>query len=212
MKKKSVLIVVDLQNDFVTGGNLAVKDGEKIVDVVNNLLPKFDLVIFTQDWHPENHKSFASQHEGKNPFDVIDLNGINQCLWPDHCVQNTPGADLLSTIDFGKIKDKFYIFKKGLDIEVDSYSGFYDNNSKNSTGLAEFLNEQAVSDVFVCGLALDYCVAYTAIDATMEAFNTTVVIDATKSIGDITEALMNFKEAGVKVIESWELDLFKLTN
>ena len=211
MNFKKCLIVVDVQNDFVPSGSLPVEEGDKIIEVVNKLLSLYDIVIFTQDWHPSNHKSFASQHEGKNVFETIDLNGIQQTLWPDHCVQNTPGAELHKDIDFNKITGNFYIFKKGTDSEVDSYSGFYDNDKRNSTGLAEFLNEQEVTDVLVCGLALDYCCKYTAIDSAMEGFNTTVIIDATRAISkDLTQTMQELKEANVKIIESWELPLFNL--
>jgi nicotinamidase/pyrazinamidase len=211
MKKVKALIIVDAQNDFMPGGALAVKEGDRIIPVINSLLPKFDLVIFTKDWHPSNHKSFASQHEGAKEFDMIDLNGLDQVLWPDHCVQNTPGADLHPDIDFGKIKGDFYIFKKGMDPETDSYSGFYDNGRKNSTGLKEFLEERGVAQTYICGLALDYCVSYTAIDSAMEGFKTCVIEDATKSIDpDINEVLKNFREAGVSFIESWELDMYNL--
>ena len=210
MKNKRCLIVVDLQNDFLPNGSLAVEEGDKIIDVINKLLPLFELVVFTQDWHPADHKSFASQHEGKNVFDNIELNGLQQTLWPDHCIQNTNGAELSKDINFKDVKD-FYIFKKGTDPEVDSYSGFYDNGRKNSTGLAEFLNEQGVTDVFVCGLATDYCVGFTAIDSAMEGFNTTVIIDASRAISkDLIPTFESFKQAGVKIVESWELPIYNL--
>jgi len=212
MKNKSVLLVIDVQNDFLPGGSLAVKDGDKIIDIINKMLPSFDLVVFTQDWHPANHKSFASQYEDKNIFDIVDLNGTQQTLWPDHCIQNTKGAEITNSIDLSKIKDKFYIFKKGTDVEVDSYSGFYDNNKKNSTGLAEFLNEQEITDVFVCGLAFEFCVAFTAIDSANEGFNTIVIKDATKAISeDVSKTMYEFLDADVKMIESWELELYNVT-
>lgn len=211
MIKKKVLIVVDAQNDFMPGGALPVEDGDQIIPVINSLLPKFDLVIFTKDWHPVNHKSFVNQHEGRGLYETIDLNGLSQVLWPEHCVQNTPGADIHSDIDFSKCKGDFYIFKKGMDPEVDSYSGFYDNGRKNSTELKEFLDEREVTEVYVCGLALDYCVAYTAIDSAMEGFKTCVIEDATRAIGsDINEVLGHFLEADVDFIESWELDIYNL--
>jgi len=211
MKNRKALIVVDVQNDFMPGGALAVSGGDEIIPVINSLLPKFDLIIFTKDWHPQDHKSFASQHEGKSVFDQIDLNGLDQVLWPDHCVQDTPGADLHSGIDFDKINGDFYFFKKGMDSEVDSYSGFYDNGRKNSTCLKEFLEEREVAEVYVVGLALDYCVSYTAIDAAMEGFKTAVIEDGTRSINpDINEVLQNFHEAGVAFVESWELEMYNL--
>jgi len=211
MKNRKALIIVDAQNDFMPGGALAVPEGDRIISVINSLLPKFDLIIFTKDWHPYNHKSFASQHEGKEIYDSVDLNGLSQVLWPDHCIQDTPGADLHPGIDFGKINGDFYFFKKGMDPEVDSYSGFYDNGRKNSTGLKEFLDERGVAEVYVVGLALDYCVSYTAIDAAMVGFKTAVIEDGTRSISpDINEVLQNFHEAGVSFIESWELEMYNL--
>jgi nicotinamidase/pyrazinamidase len=212
MKNKTALIVVDVQNDFLPGGPLEVSEGDRIIPTINKLLPKFDLIIFTKDWHPANHKSFASQHEGKNAFDLVDLNGLDQVLWPDHCVRGTPGADIHEGIDFGRIKGSFYIFKKGNDSEVDSYSAFYDNGRKNSTGLKEFLDLLDIKENFICGLALDYCVEYTAIDSAMEGFDTVVIKDATRSLNeDITDTLNKFQEAGVKMIESWELDIYNTT-
>lgn len=213
MKNKNVLIVVDAQYDFMPGGALAVENGDKIVPVINKLLPNFDLIIFTKDWHPANHKSFASQHDDKNPFDMIDLNGLDQVLWPDHCVQKTRGSDIHDNIDFGKIKGDFYIFKKGMDPEVDSYSGFYDNGRINSTGLKDFLEERGITKTFICGLALDFCVEYTAIDSAMEGFDTVLIKDGTRSLKpNIDDTLQKFREAGVKLIESWELDLYNTTN
>jgi len=211
MKNIKALIIVDAQNDFMPGGALTVNDGDGIIPVINSLLPKFDLIIFTKDWHPENHKSFASQHEGKSPYEMIDLNGLNQVLWPEHCVQNTPGSDLHKDLDLGAIQGDFYIFKKGTDPEVDSYSGFYDNDRKNSTGLKEFLDERGVAQIYICGLALDYCVSATAIDSAMGGFKTCVIEDATRSIDpNINEVIENFHEAGVAFIESWELDMYNL--
>lgn len=211
-KHNKVLLIIDAQYDFVPGGSLAVPEGDKIIPVINDLLPKFNLIIFTKDWHPANHKSFASQHEGKNQFEEIELNGLPQVLWPDHCVQNTRGSDIHEGINFEKINGDFYIFKKGMDAEVDSYSGFYDNGRKNSTGLAEFLNEKNVSKVFVTGLALDFCVAFTSIDSALEGFDTVVIKDATRSISKDNEerVFKEFDEVGIKIIESWELPLFNL--
>lgn len=212
MKRKNALIVVDVQRDFLPGGSLAVPDGDKVIPVINELLSKFDLIIFTQDWHPENHKSFASQHEGKQVFDTIMLNGQSQVLWPDHCVQYTPGAEITPDIKLGKCKKDFYVFKKGMGPEVDSYSAFYDNGRANSTELSEFLTAWGVTNVYVVGLALDYCVAYTAIDAALEGFKTCVIEDATKAISpDINDVLKQFNEAGVDFIQTWELDMYNLT-
>lgn len=201
MKNKQALIIVDAQNDFMPGGSLAVPNGNEIIPVINALLPNFELIIFTQDWHPENHKSFASQHKDKKVYDKINLNGLDQILWPDHCIQNSYGANIHKEIDLGKITGNFYIFKKGMDPEVDSYSGFYDNGKKNSTGLAEFLKERDVKTVNIVGLALDFCVAYTAIDAASEGFKTFVIADGTRAITKSDKEMNElFKNNNVKFI------------
>lgn len=207
---KKALIVVDLQNDFMPGGSLAVPEGDKIIPVINELISKFNLVIFTKDWHPANHKSFASQHEEKNAFETIDLNGVKQVLWPDHCVQNTPGADFHKDLDFSKIKKDFYIFKKGMDPEVDSYSGFYDNERKNSTGLNEFLNKLGVKETYICGLAGDYCCKYTAMDSAEQGFDTYFITDAIKYIGDIKNTQNELFWFDVSQIDSTYLNFKKL--
>jgi len=197
------LIVVDPQNDFMPGGSLAVKDGNQIVPVINKLTKSglFDLVIFTKDWHPSNHKSFASQHEGKNLFDVIDLNGIDQVLWPDHCVQDTEGSMFHKDIDMNI--PNLYIFKKGMNTEVDSYSGFLDNDHKSSTGLTEFLKEKGVYETYILGIAGDYCVKYTAIDSSSEGFDTYVIMDGVRSItDDITPVLDELRDNSVIIIDS----------
>jgi len=197
------LIVVDPQNDFMPGGSLAVKVGNQIVPVINKLTKSglFDLVIFTKDWHPSNHKSFASQHEGKNLFDVIDLNGIDQVLWPDHCVQDTEGSMFHKDIDMNI--PNLYIFKKGMNTEVDSYSGFLDNDHKSSTGLTEFLKEKGVYETYIMGIAGDYCVKYTAIDSSSEGFDTYVIMDGVRSItDDITPVLDELRDNSVIIIDS----------
>jgi len=196
---KKSLIVVDVQYDFLEEGNLEVKDSNKIIPVINQLIQKgeFDILIFTKDWHPSDHKSFASQYENKNVFDVINLNGIQQVLWPDHCIQNTRGSDIHDDVIVGMTNS--YIFKKGMDTEMDSYSAFFDNDHKSSTGLSEFLKENDVNEVVVCGLALDYCVKYTAIDSVNEGFDTTLLLDATQSIAqDIKPHLEEMKNNGIK--------------
>jgi nicotinamidase/pyrazinamidase len=195
------LIVVDIQNDFCPGGSLPVLEGDKIIPVINNLLPNFDLIIFTKDWHPQDHKSFASNNENINIFSEFDLNGSSQVAWPDHCIQNTFGSDFHRDLDFGKIKKDFYIFKKGMDPEVDSYSAFYDNGKKNSTGLSEFMKERNVTEIFICGLALDFCVSYTAIDSALEGFESTVIIDACRSINpDINPTIQKLLKTGINII------------
>ena len=209
------LIVVDAQYDFMPaseeeyakemGGALAVNDGDKIVPIINDLLPEFDLVIFTKDWHPEDMEAFASNHKGKAPFDTYKVNGKEDTLWPDHCVANTPGARIHEDINFGLIKGKFYIFKKGLEKDYHPYSGF------GGTGLADFLRDKNIHQVFICGLALDYCVRDTALDAVREGFDTVVVENATKPINpDINDLLQDFANLDIKMIDSWELPLFNL--
>ena len=158
----------------------------------------YDLVIFTKDWHPANHKSFASQHEGKSLFSVIDLNGIDQVLWPDHCVQDTLGTEFHKDIDLNI--PNLYIFKKGINSEVDSYSGFFENDHNTSTGLGEFLKEKEITDVHIVGLAFDYCVCYTAADSFKEGFKTTVLMNGVKSISDdLMPTLKIFEKEGVDV-------------
>ena len=192
------LIIVDMQNDFMPGGNLAVSGGNEIVSRINEIQKKFDIVVATQDWHPANHKSFASQHEGKNPFDVIDLNGLEQTLWPDHCVQGTTGANFHKDLNTNKIEA---IFRKGTNPEIDSYSGFFDNGRKKATGLHGYLQERKVSSVFVCGLAADFCVYYTAMDALSLGYNTTILDESVKAIDPVNyiDLKDNFREKGGQI-------------
>lgn len=173
------LIIVDIQNDFVAGGSLEVPFGEQIVPLVNELSEKFDLVVATQDWHPPNHKSFASSHAGKKPFEKIMLGGLEQVLWPDHCIQGTSGAAFHPDLRLDHVEA---IFRKGMDPEIDSYSGFYDNGHKKSTGLTGYLKDRAVNTIYVCGLAGDYCVYYTAKDSMTAGFKTFLIEDATRAI------------------------------
>ena len=198
------LIIVDIQNDFIPGGSLPVEDGESIIPLVNEIQSKFELVVATQDWHPHDHKSFASMHEGKKPFDVIELNGLTQVLWPDHCVQNSAGADFHPALHTSRIEA---IFRKGMDPEIDSYSGFFDNGHRKSTGLAGYLRERAVQEVYVCGLAADYCVYFTALDALREQFRTFYIKDATRYIDEkgFKNALSTLAAGGAMVIHSTEV-------
>ena len=195
------LILVDIQNDFVAGGRLEVPSGEQIVPLVNEVARKFPLVVATQDWHPKDHKSFASNHPGKNPFDVITLGGLEQVLWPDHCVQGSRGAAFHPTLEMDSVEA---IFRKGMDPEIDSYSGFFDNGHKKSTGLRGYLQDRRVESVFVCGLAGDYCVFYTAKDALDSGFDTYLIEDATRAISK--EGFLKAKEGiralGGKIIYS----------
>ena len=175
------LLIVDIQNDFLPGGRLAVNQGDTIIPDINSIQPYFDIVIATQDWHPENHKSFAKNHIGKKEFETVDLNGLPQVLWPVHCVQGSYGAQFAGTLHTHAVSA---IIRKGMNPEVDSYSGFYDNGKRNATGLSGLLNELQVHDVYVCGLAADYCVYYTAKDAVQNGFNTFFIEDATRAIDE----------------------------
>lgn len=213
---KKALIVVDVQNDFCPGGSLAVPEGDKVVPVINDLLPKFDLIIFTKDWHPQNHFGFASNHKNVKPFEhlmvlestggfggVMDINGPKVDLgimWPDHCVQNTPGADIHPGIKFENCPKEFFIFKKGEDPQKQGYSAF------EIKDLAGFLDGKEITQLFVCGLALDYCVKSTAMDAAKAGFEVAVIEDACASIDpNINPVLEEFNKEGIAFIESWEI-------
>ncbi|TQI69476.1 nicotinamidase/pyrazinamidase [Gramella sp. Hel_I_59] len=173
------LVLIDIQNDFMPGGALAVENGDEIVPLVNDLQKKFDLVIATQDWHANGHSSFASAHQDAEVFDLMKLNGLDQVLWPDHCVQNTKGAEFHPELETNSIET---IFRKGTDLAIDSYSGFYDNAHLKSTGLSGYLKDKGVQNVYFAGLAADYCVAYSVLDSIAEGFNTTLIEDATRAI------------------------------
>lgn len=204
------LILVDIQNDFLPGGALAVPDGDRIIPIVNSLQPMFPLVVATQDWHPANHGSFAANHPGKHLFDQIQLNGLPQTLWPIHCVQGTAGAELAPALNRGRIAK---IFPKGTDSGIDSYSGLFDNGHRKSTGLGEWLKAQGVTEVFVCGLATDYCVKFTALDAAQMGFKTSFVEDASRGVNlqpnDVQNAIAEMNRAGIKTIRSDDLLYFK---
>jgi nicotinamidase/pyrazinamidase len=173
------LILIDVQNDFMPYGALPVPEGDQIVPVINKIIHNFELVVATQDWHPQNHISFASNHYGKKPFDVIDLEGFPQTLWPNHCVQGTEGAEFHPKLETKPIEA---IFRKGVNSKIDSYSGFYDNLHKRSTGLAGYLREKQAKDLYFVGLAADYCVYYSILDALQEGFNVFLIEDATRPI------------------------------
>ncbi len=173
------LIIVDIQNDFLKNGSLAVPNGNEVIPVINELQKEFDLIVATQDWHPADHKSFAAEHPGKKEFEIIDLNGLSQVLWPVHCVQGSFGAKFHKDLETHKIEA---IFRKGMDREIDSYSGFYDNGKRKNTGLFGYLKDRKTSEVFVCGLAADFCVYFTANDALELGFPTTIIESATKPI------------------------------
>lgn len=196
----TALIIVDLQNAFVPSGALA--GGDLIVPRVNAIQNKFDRVVATQDWHPANRGSFAKNHPGKKIGDVIDLTGLPQILWPVHCVQNTPGAELVAALDRSRIAR---IFQKGTDPGIDSYSGFFDNGHRRSTGLDDWLRREGVEEVFICGLATDYCVKFTALDARKLGFKTTLIADACAGVNlnpdDSNAAIAEMKKVGVKILE-----------
>ena len=203
----TALIVVDLQNDFVAGGALAVPDGDAVVPIVNRLMEHHFYDVFaTQDWHPSNHGSFAANHPGKRVGDVIELDGLPQMLWPVHCVQNSHGAEFVPALRTNLIPLKI---QKGTDPMVDSYSGFFDNGHRRSTGLGEALRARGVQSVFVCGLATDYCVKFTALDAVAAGFNVTLIEDACRGVelkpGDITAAIGEMRRTGVKIVRSADI-------
>ncbi len=200
------LILVDIQNDFCPGGALAVADGDDVVPVANALARRFDLVVATQDWHPRDHGSFAANHPGTEPGQVIDLNGLDQVLWPVHCVQESDGAAFHADLDASQVTE---VFRKGTDPGIDSYSGFYDNGHRKATGLADYLRDKGVDTVYVLGLATDYCVKFTALDAISEGFDTFLVEDGCRGVelqpGDAERAIDQMREAGVTILSSTDL-------
>ena len=202
----NALIIVDVQYDFLPGGALAVPGGDQIIPVINRLIPEFEYVVATKDWHPPDHGSFAANHKGKKVGDVIDLNGLEQILWPVHCVQGTHGAEIAKDIDRDAIQE---IFNKGTDPAIDSYSGFFDNGHRKSTGLADFLKVHGVTEVYITGLAGDYCVKYTALDARREKFITFLIKDATRAINQhndgFSNAIEEMKGSGVKILDSRDI-------
>lgn len=197
IKPDDVLVVVDMQYDFLPGGNLAVTGGDEIVPLINTLAKKFTNVVFTQDWHPADHVSFASQHPGKAPFDTMELPYGTQVLWPDHCVWNSHGAALSADLD---IPHGQLVIRKGYNRQIDSYSGFQEADRQTLTGLAGYLNERDVGRLYVVGLATDFCVGWTAMDAAAGGFDVTVIEDATRAIdngGSLAKAWADMDEAGV---------------
>ena len=198
---KDVLVVVDVQNDFCGGGALEVPNGDEVVPVINGLIEKFDHVVFTQDWHPMGHGSFASTHNAQ-PFSALNVSYGIQTLWPDHCVQGTPGAELHRDLNTttGEL-----IIRKGFRSHVDSYSAFFENDQTTQTGLKGYLNERGLSRVHTCGLATDFCVAFSAIDAVRCGFESIVVEDACRAInvdGSLEHAMAMMQQTGVKMAAS----------
>src|SRR5215831_11224571 len=202
---QDVLLVVDVQNCFIPGGSLAVKEGDQIIPIINRMAPAFEHVILTQDWHTPGHISFASSHPGKKPFDTVSLPYGTQVLWPDHCVQGTEGAELSKNL---KIPNAELIIRKGYRKQMDSYSAFYEADGKTPTGLTGYLRDRALTTVFVCGLATDFCVFWSAMDARKAGFSAYVIEDASRGIdagGSLGRAWQEMLGAGVKRIQSSDL-------
>ena len=198
------LLLIDLQNDFLPGGTLAVPRGDEVLAPANELQLGFDRIVATQDWHPTNHVSFAANHPGKQPGDVIELDGLRQVLWPVHCVAETFGAELAANLNTKRIAR---VFRKGTDPSTDSYSGFFDNVHHRGTGLAEYLRERNATEVHVLGLATEYCVKCTALDARRLGLRTFLAVGACRGVertaGDVAAAIAEMRQAGVEVVDGW---------
>lgn len=204
----NALIIVDVQNDFLPGGALPVPEGDAILRVINRVQRHFDSIVATQDWHPPEHGSFAANHAGKKPGEQITLAGQPQILWPVHCVQGTPGADFSDVVDRSRWAR---VFPKGTDAAIDSYSGFYDNGHRKATGLGDYLRERGAEAVYLAGLATDYCVKFTALDAVRLGFRTHVIQDACRGVnlqpGDVARAFDEMRAAGVQILNSTDLTI-----
>ncbi len=202
-KNGRVLLVVDVQNDFCPGGSLAVEEGDQVVPVINGLMPLFDRVVATQDWHPKDHVSFATSHPGRKVLDVVDADGIEQVLWPDHCVQGTRGAELFPLLSAGRIE---LVLRKGLRRRLDSYSAFFENDHTTDTGLRYYLTGLGAREIYLCGLATDYCVRSSALDARKLGFDVSVIRDACRGVdfpaGSVERAYKDMDAAGVRLISS----------
>ena len=203
---KKALVLVDLQYDFCPGGALAVPRGDETIEIANRVARRFELVVATQDWHPAEHGSFAANHDGARPYDVIDLHGLEQVLWPVHCVQGSRGAELHADLDHARIAR---LFQKGTDPRVDSYSGFHDNGRRNSTGMGEWLKGEGVDTIYALGLATDYCVKFTALDGVRDGFDVYLVADGCRAVelapGDGERAIEAMRSAGVTVLQSGDI-------
>ncbi len=201
----NALLIVDVQNDFCPGGALEVKNGDRIVPVINELSKQFDTVIQTQDWHPQNHSSFASSHNGKEPFETIEMNYGGQVLWPDHCVQGTDGAAFHPDLNTTRSQ---LIIRKGFRKQIDSYSAFFENDQKTSTGLTGYLNNRSIEKLYVCGLATDFCVKWSVLDGIDEGFEVRVVEDAAAGIDiedSVAKAWNEMEGAGANKISSSDI-------
>ena len=209
MIKNAALIMIDLQNDFCSGGSLAVPDGDRVIPLANELQKQFDLVIATKDWHPRDHTSFADNHSSQDVGDLITIDTLSQVLWPVHCVQETHGAEFHPALDTLRIKKIIY---KGTDKKIDSYSAFFDNAHQRSTGLADYLYEQNINCIYVMGLATDYCVRYSCLDALQLGFDVYFIQDACRGVelnkGDIACAINEMKVQGVSSV--WREDVLRL--
>ncbi|UXN59559.1 bifunctional nicotinamidase/pyrazinamidase [Phyllobacterium zundukense] len=197
---KDALIVVDVQNDFCPGGALAVDGGHEIVPIINKLIQRFDRVVLTQDWHTQGHSSFASSHPGKAPFETIMMPYGEQTLWPDHCIQGSSGAEFHPDLVWTKAE---LVIRKGFHPHIDSYSTFYENDRKTPTGLAGYLRERGITNVTFAGLATDYCVAYSALDAIAHGFTAEVLLDACRGIdlgGSLAAMTVKMRKAGVVLV------------
>jgi nicotinamidase/pyrazinamidase len=197
------LLLIDIQNDFCAHGALEVKDGDAVVPIANRLMPLFDVVVATQDWHPADHKSFAANHLWRKVGQVIDLNGLPQILWPMHCVQNMMGAMFHRSLNTEGVH---HVVQKGTDAEIDSYSGFYDNGKRKQTDMDAYLKSKGVTEVYIMGLATDYCVKYTALDAVPLGYKTFLIEDGCRGVdlneGDVDKAIEEMVENGVEIIHS----------
>lgn len=193
------LIVVDVQNDFCPGGALGVAGGDEIVPMINGMIGRFEHVVLTQDWHPSGHSSFASSHPGKNPFEMIAMPYGAQTLWPDHCVQGSAGADFHPALEWTRAE---LLIRKGFRAQIDSYSAFFENDRRTPTGLSGYLRDRGIKKVTLCGLATDFCVAFSALDAVAQGFSTTVVLDACRGIdlnGSLHAMVTRMRDAGVEL-------------
>lgn len=198
--RNSALLVIDVQNDFCPGGALAVAGGDEVVPVINRIMSKFSLVVATRDWHPEGHVSFASRHPGKHPLETVNVGGVDQILWPDHCIKGSPGAEFHPNLDIRYVN---LILHKGVRPDLDSYSAFFENDHETSTGLAAYLQGLGFDTVCVCGLAEDVCVRYTAVDARRLGLQTYVIADAARAVGpEAGRARDEMRAAGVIYVDS----------
>ena len=205
-KQTCALLIVDIQNDFCPNGHLAVAEGDLVIPIVNQLTNQFDIIVQTQDWHPAEHLSFASNHDNKSPYDVVDLNGVQQVLWPDHCVQGSSGAEFHPDLN---TQPATLCIRKGMNPQIDSYSAFLENDKQTRTGLDGYLKDLGIKEVYLVGLATDYCVLFSALDAVDLGYKTHVIIDACRGVdvpeGNVDKALATMKEKGIRILQSADI-------